>query len=131
MNIRNAALTVLSITLKIVVMAVVILGLLKIGSVSYRYGHAVFQEEAVDEAPGRNASISITEDDSIIDIGKKLQSHGLIEDWKLFFIQAKLSKYAKTMESGAYVLNTSYKPKQMMAIMSGEEIETDSEEDKN
>ena len=48
MNTKKAALTVLSITLKIVIIAVVALGIFRLGSMAFSYGHSVFQEEAVD-----------------------------------------------------------------------------------
>ena len=46
MNTKKAALTVLSITLKIVIIAVVALGIFRLGSMAFSYGHSVFQEEA-------------------------------------------------------------------------------------
>ena len=52
MNTKKAALTVISIALKIVIFAALVVVLLRIGSVAYEYGHAVFEEEALDEAPG-------------------------------------------------------------------------------
>ena len=51
MNIKRAALTVLSIALKIVVIAVVILGIIRLGGMAFDYGHSVLQEVAVDEEP--------------------------------------------------------------------------------
>ena len=52
MNTKKAALTVLSITLKIVVIAVIALGIFRLGSMAFSYGHSVFQEEAVVPMPG-------------------------------------------------------------------------------
>ena len=59
MNIKRAALTVLSIALKIVVIAVVILGIVRLGGMAFDYGHSVFQEEAVDAEPGRSITVTI------------------------------------------------------------------------
>ena len=60
MNTKKAALTVLSITLKIVIIAVVALGIFRLGSMAFSYGHSVFQEEAVDPMPGRTISVTVT-----------------------------------------------------------------------
>ena len=123
MNTKKAALTVLSIALKIVILAVVILGILRLGTMAFNYGHSVFQEEAVDPRPGRTISVTIESGASVKDIAKLLEEKGLVQDWKLFYMQVKVSKYAKTLEPGTYTLSTAMLPRQMMAVMSGEEID--------
>ena len=121
MNTKKAALTVLSITLKIVIIAVVALGIFRLGSMAFSYGHSVFQEEAVDPMPGRTISVTVPDGVSKMDIAKK----GLVEDWKLFYIQVLCSKYSKTMKPGTYTLSTAMKPRQLMAVLSGEDVEFD------
>lgn len=123
MNTKKAALTVLSIALKIVILAVVILGIFRLGTMAFDYGHSIFQEEAVDLRPGRTISVTIERGASVKDIAKLLEEKGLVEDWKLFYMQVKVSKYAKTLEPGTYTLSTAMLPRQMMAVMSGEEID--------
>ena len=127
MNTKKAALTVLSIALNIVVLAVVAMGIYRLGGIAFDYGHSVFQEEAVDREPGRSITVTIEENASIQDIAKLLEKNGLVEDWKLFYIQVKVSKYAKQLEPGTYTLSTAMKPREMMAIMSREGEETEEE----
>ena len=117
MNIKRAALTVLSIALKIVVIAVVILGIIRLGGMAFDYGHSVFQE------PGRSITITIEDGSAISDIAKLMEDKGLVNDWKLFYIQVKVSKYAKKLEAGTYTLTTAMKPREMMAVMAGEDPE--------
>ena len=126
MNTKRAALTVLSIALKIVVTAVVILGIVRLGGVAFYYGHSVFQEEAVDEEPGRSITVTIDDGSDIGEIAKLLEDKGLVNDWKLFYIQVKVSKYAKKLEAGTYTLTTAMKPREMMAVMTGEETAEES-----
>ena len=121
MNTKREALTVLSIALKIVIIAVVILGIIRLGGMAIDYGHSVFQEEAVDEEPGRSITITIEDGSAISDIAKLMEDKGLVNDWKLFYIQVKVSKYAKKLEAGTYTLTTAMKPREMMAVMSGED----------
>lgn len=128
MNIKKAALTVLSITLNIVVTVMVLIGLSRLGSAAYHYGHSVFHAEAMDPAPGRQVNITVAQGDSAQEIAQLLQEKGLVEDWKLFFIQARLSKYYDTMEAGDYTLTTAMTPKEMMAVMSGESLEEEEED---
>ena len=115
MNTKRAALTVLSIALKIVVTAVVILGIIRLGGMAFDYGHSVFQEEAVDEEPGRSITVSIEDGTDVQAVAKLLEDKGLVNDWKLFYIQVKVSKYAKKLEAGTYTLTTAMKPREMMA----------------
>ncbi|MCI8416484.1 MAG: endolytic transglycosylase MltG [Lachnospiraceae bacterium] len=126
MNTKKAALIVLSITLKIVAMALVAMFLLRLGTTAYYYGHAVFHSGPLDAPPGRQAAVVVEEDDSVGDVAKLLEQKGLIKDWKLFYLQVLLSKYYKTIGPGEYVLTTAMEPKEMMAIMSNE---GDSEEE--
>ena len=131
MNTKKAALIVLSITLKIVVIALVAMMLMHLGTEAYYYGHSVFHTGALDPLPGRQAAVKVEEGDSIVDLAKLLERKGLISDWKLFYIQIRLSKYYEMIEPGEYVLTTAMTPKEMMAVLSneGEEEDGDQEED--
>ena len=129
MNIKKAALTVLSITLKIVILALVLMLLMRLGREAYFYGHSVFHTESLDAPPGRQVTVSIGADDSVMDIGRTLQEEGLIEDGMLFYLQARLSKYYETMLPGKYTLTTAMTPKEMMAVLSGEIIEEEDDEE--
>lgn len=123
MNTKKAALTVLSIALKIVIYAVIIMGVYRLGTMAFNYGHSIFDEEAVDPKPGRTIEVTVEPGASVGEIAKLLEEKGLVEDWRLFYLQAKLSKYSDTMKSGPYTLSTAMLPSEMMAVMSGEEID--------
>ena len=84
MNTKKAALIVLSITLKIVALALVAMLLLRLGTTAYYYGHAVFHTGPLDAPPGRQAAVVIEEGDSIADVAKLLEQKGLVKDWLLF-----------------------------------------------
>ena len=81
------------------------------------------EEEALDEPPGRTIPVTVPEGASAKDIAMLLEDEGLVEDWKLFYFQILCSKYANTMQPGEYVLSTAMKPRELMAVMSGEEVE--------
>ncbi len=125
MNTRKAAWTVLSIALKMVFMAVIAVGIFRLGSMAFSYGHSVFQEEAVDELPGKTVEVTVPQGASKTEIAKLLEKKGLVEDWKLFYIQILCSKYASTMKAGTYTLSTAMKPRELMAVLSGETIDFD------
>ena len=62
----------------------------------------------------------VKEDDSVYDIAKTLESKGLVEDAKVFWIQEKLSNYKGQMKPGTYLLSTAYEPFRLLAIMAGD-----------
>ena len=49
-----------------------------------------------------------------------LESKGLVEDAKVFWIQEKLSNYKGQMKPGTYLLSTAYEPSRLLAIMAGD-----------
>ena len=62
----------------------------------------------------------VKEDDSVYDIAKTLESKGLVEDAKVFWIQEKLSNYKGQMKPGTYLLSTAYEPSRLLANMAGD-----------
>ena len=104
---------------------------LRFGSFAYEYGHAVFEEEALDEPPGRTITVTVEEGSSTRILPGFWKHEGLVEDWKLFYLQILCSKYAKTMQPGTYELSTAMKPRELMAVMSGEEVELDWEQEES
>ena len=129
MNLKKAALTVASITIKIVLFCVIAIGIYRLAGMAYEYGHAVFDNEALDESPGKTVSVYIEEDDSKMDIAKQLENRGLVGDWVLFYIQTVTSEYSETIVPGVYSLNSSMTPEELLAVMSGEELESEEDEE--
>ena len=118
MNTRKAVLRVGSICLKVAVFVLICFGLVSLGQTTYRYTHAVFSEEALEEAPGRYVHIEVAEDVSVEKFAQILEEKGIIEDAKIFKLQMKMSDYEGTVKAGTYELNTSMKPSQILKILS-------------
>ncbi len=98
---------------------------------AYDFGFRVFAEEAMTTGDGRTISISVEQDDSVMDIGKNLQEKGLIRDANLFFVQELLSENHGKINPGIYDLNTSMKSDEMLAIMAAEPEEEKKKEAEN
>ena len=64
-----------------------------IGKTTYQFGYNVFNQQAMSPGAGQEVTVVIQEGASVYDIGKTLESKGLIEDAKVFYIQEKLSNY--------------------------------------
>lgn len=112
-----------------VVVAVVIVYYIYLGAgICYDYGYRIFTEPAMSSGEGRTIMVSITEDMSPLDIGKLLESRGLVRDAKLFVLQYYLSEYVKDVQPGVFELNTAMTAEDMMAVMAAKDEEEETEE---
>lgn len=123
MKVKKTTVFILSLSFRIILLALIVIGLLKSGQMAYEFGLSVFLEEAVSEEPGRNITVIIEEGTATAEIGKLLEQKGLIIDHRLFYVQVKLSKYSNALKPGTYTLNTSMTSREMMSVMSLEQTE--------
>lgn len=124
MNLNKVVLKFVSISFSILVILLVILGLVKLGTFCYEFGYRVFTEAPVEEEPGTDIEVEVSEGMSEHDIGKLLEEKGLIRDANLFYAQLKLSAYSGKLNPGTYTLNTSMTAKDMMAVIAAEQVES-------
>ncbi len=117
MKLNKVILKFVSVSFSILVLLLVVVGLIELGTFCYDFGYRVFTETAVEEAPGTDIVVQVTEGMSEGDIGDMLEAEGLIRDSKLFFAQLKLSAYSGKLLPGTYTLNTSMTGKEMIAVM--------------
>lgn len=127
MNKNKLVLRFVSISFSVLVILLVLIGFVKVGTYCYDFGYRIFTEEAIDEEPGRDVVVQITDDMSGMDIAKELKDKGLIQDARLFYVQLKVSAYSKKINPGVYTLNTSMQARDMMVEMSKEQ-EDDSDQ---
>lgn len=121
------ALKILSISVTIVMIIAVIFGLFKVGQICYDFGYRVYTEPAMaKEEQGEDMLVQITSVTSLRDLAENLEDKGLIRDWKLFYLQAKISGF--DVEPGIYTVNTSMTAFDMMKIMVPPEEDEDSVE---
>ena len=78
-----------------------------IGKTAYDFGYNIFYQQPMDsEEEGRDVTVAVEEGDSVYQIGRTLESRGLIQDAKVFVVQEKLSNYSGKLQPGTYILNT-------------------------
>lgn len=130
MNINKALFTFIKIAFSIMVILLVIYGAVQMCHIGYDYGYRLFTEPAMEEAPGEDVLVQVKEGMSNREIAEMLEKKGLVRDSNLFYIQLRMSAYAKKIKPGVYTLNTSMKPKELMAGMVPQEVEEDTEEAK-
>lgn len=122
MKIDKMVLRTVTIVLKVVFAVVVVMFVYKGAMLAYDYGYRVFAEEPVDAEPGYDVQVTIDSGMGAKEIGKLLESKGLIKDGTLFYLQNILSRYKNDLKPGTYTLNTSMTTEEMMAVISGEKI---------
>lgn len=93
----------------------------------YAFGHAVFSPEAAEAAPGHTELWVVEEEDSLLDVSKKLKEVGLISDPYVFAVQAKLYNY--TIYPGTYEINTSMTSRDILQMLDEKRTVTEDETD--
>lgn len=102
---------------KVVVAAVVLMFVYRYSIMAYDSGYRLFGEEAIDEEPGREVSLLVSEGDSAEEIGQMMEDKGLIRDAWLFVVHEKLADLEDGIAPGTYELNTAMTVEEMVELM--------------
>ena len=119
-RVGNAGVIVAGGAFKIALYVCIVVLIIWLGRLSYQFGHDIFDQQPMSPRQGQEITVVVKEDDSVYDIAKTLESKGLVEDAKVFWIQEKLSNYKGQMKPGTYLLSTAYEPSRLLAIMAGD-----------
>lgn len=120
METRNAIRTVITISYKIIILALIVILIYYAGGAAYRFGIAIFNESAVDTpANARTVTVTIPENPSVKQVAQVLDDNNLA-DGKLFYIQAYLSNYKKYFVGGQFELKSSMTPTEIMVALTEE-----------
>ena len=119
-RVGNAGVIVAGGAFKIALYVCIVVLIIWLGSLSYQSGHDIFDQQPMSPGEGQEITVVVKEDDSVYDIAKTLESKGLVEDAKVFWVQEKLSNYKGQMKPGTYLLSTAYEPSRLLAIMAGD-----------
>ncbi len=123
MNVKQIALSFASLVIRAALIVIIVFAVIRFGKQAYEFGYKLFAVETVDEPPGRDIVVSIKDSDGDMDIARMLEEKGLTGDWKLFFLQSKLSEYREPIVPGTYTLNTSMNVDKMLMVMENIEDE--------
>ena len=105
------------------VLALVVVGVYRLAMYSYHFGYMVFADASKEPSPGRDVVITAENTENVMELGRLLETRGLIEDRKIFLVQERLSEYHGKMVPGTYTLNTSMKAADMIEIMAQNYVE--------
>ncbi len=127
MKISEVVGAIFEMALKIVILVIVGVFIYRGTLRAYGYGYRVFTEAPRSAGEGRVISVEIFENESASEIGKMLEDKGLIDDWKLFILQERLSGNHGDEIPGIYDLSTSMTAEEMISIMCGHVAEEETE----
>ncbi|MGN0158332.1 MAG: aminodeoxychorismate lyase [Brotaphodocola sp.] len=107
--------TIIGISGKLILYALVILLLVEGMSKGYAFGHEVFHSTAMEAEPGRDIVVTIGEDKEPNEIIGLLHDMGLIGNELAVRVQLKFYEYK--IYPGTYTLNTSMTPKEILQVL--------------
>ena len=107
--------------IRLLIYVLILLVIALAGKAAYGFGYAVFdQEPMTTEVRAKEVEVTVQEGMSVYQIGKLLESKGLIEDARIFWVQEKLSDYRGEIRTGHHTLSTAQTPDEMLAVMAAE-----------
>ena len=95
-------------------------------TICYDYGYRVFTEPAVSAGEGYPVRITITGEESAMELGELFASRGLSRDARLFALQYLFSEYREDVTPGTYELTTAMTADEMFAVMAAPAKESES-----
>lgn len=109
--------------LRLLVYILVVCSIILLCKTAYSFGYSIYKQKPMSEAPGQAVTVVVPEGSSTMDIGSILEKKGLVESQMMFVIQEYFSEYHGELQAGTYLLNTAMIPNEIMAVLSGEEVE--------
>ena len=116
-EINKITMAIISISVKLMLLALLILLLYEAVIRGYAFGHAVFYAEAVEAAPGHNITVVVKDGEDVSQTAGELEKKGLIKNIYAFLFQSRFYDYDK-IYPGTYTLNTSMTSKEILQKLS-------------
>lgn len=113
--------TIIGISGKLIIYALVVLLLVEGVSKGYEFGHEVFSPTPMSGAPGRDVTVTIKAGASATEVADDFYRLGLINNKYTLIVQNYFYQYR--LNSGTYVFDTSMTSKQMMNIINEQKEE--------
>ena len=108
---------VLGAILRVIFTIFVVYAIYRGATVCYDYGYRVFTEPAVSAGEGYPVRITITGEESAMELGELFAGRGLSRDARLFALQYLFSEYREDITPGTYELTTAMTADEMFAVM--------------
>lgn len=109
-NVNAIVSTVISVSVNVIVIAVVIMCMYFLANWSYNFGNAIFDPSPVDAYNGKNVIVTVPQNAKILDIARLMKDAGVVTDEYVFVVQILLSDDKDNILPGTYTLSTSMMP---------------------
>lgn len=116
-EINKITVTIISVSIKLIIYAVIFLLLYEGVTRGYAFGYEVFRPSPMAAPPGVDKVVTI-EEDSASEVAAQLKRLGLIPNEIIFLIQDKFYDYK--IYPGTYTLNTSMTSKDILQMLNEE-----------
>ena len=118
-EINKITMAIIRISVKLMLLALLILLLYEAVIRGYAFGHAVFYAEAVEAAPGHDITVVVKDGEDVSQAADELEKKGLIKNIYAFLFQSRFYDYDK-IYPGTYTFNTSMTSKEIVKILASE-----------
>lgn len=112
-EINRITTAIITISIKLMVLALLILLLYEAVVRGFAFGHEIFYAEAAEAAPGREITVEIKEGETAKEAAGELKKKGLITNDFAFWFQSIFYDY-QDIYPGIYMLNTSMTSKEIL-----------------
>ena len=117
-NVNRAAVTVISVSLRFLLLIFVVWMLFEGAVRSYRFGYRVFAPGETEAKTVTAETITVEKGASALRIGKQLEERGIIWNRYAFLFTARF--YSYKIKAGTYKLDSSMSIREILGIMSGQ-----------
>ncbi len=107
--------TIIGVSGRLILYALVILLAAEGVTRGYAFGHSIFYQQAVEEAPGTDKGITITGAESEREVIEQLKDLGLIDS--VLTARFQMLFYEYEIQPGTYTLNTSMTSKEILQML--------------
>lgn len=119
-EINRVTSTIITVSWKLIVYALVVLLLYEGVTKGYEFGHSVFYDTAVAEEPGVDMRVTIGDGEKLTDIAVALERGGLVKNRYSFLFQSLFYEYGGSenpVQPGTYLLNNSMTSKEIIVTL--------------
>lgn len=128
-EINKVTATVIGISGKLIIYALMVLLLYEGVTKGYAFGYEIFHSTPMAEAPGIDKVVQIEAGDGLSDIAGELGDIGLIKNKYAFLIQSMFYEYGSTYDiiPGTFTLNNSMNAKEIIITLREGPVEEEEE----
>ena len=112
---KKAALLTGGVVIRVILIAALVVFVVTAASAAYRFGYSVFSRRGVDQEPGRDVLVIVTDRMSTGDVARMLEEKGVIDSALVLRVQKFI--YGTKIYPGTYTVNTSMSGQKILRVL--------------